>query len=68
MTSCEILKMTSSFIMDKYISLSNTDQENFYIVKELYETFTEFVNTMDFLKYNDFIQPIIFDMIKFFTE
>ena len=66
--SCEILKMPVDFIMNHYIRVTNSDQENFNSIKELYETFTEFVNTMDFVKYNDFIQPIIFDMIKFFTE
>ena len=64
----EILKMATGYILNNHINTSNTDRENFDSVKELYETFTEFVNSMDFVKYNDFIQPIIFDMMLFFTE
>ena len=66
--ACKILEMSTEYILSHHIHTTNTDQENFNNVKELYETFTEFVNTMDFVKYNDFIQPIVFDMIKFFTE
>lgn len=65
---CKILEMSTDYILNHHIHSDNSDQVNFNILKELYETFTEFVNSMDFVKYNDFIQPIIFDMMRFFTE
>lgn len=65
---CKILEMSTDYILNHHIHSDNSDQVNFNILKEFYETFTEFVNSMDFVKYNDFIQPIIFDMMRFFTE
>lgn len=65
---CKILEMSTDYILNHHIHSDNSDQVNFNILKEFYVTFTEFVNSMDFVKYNDFIQPIIFDMIRFFTE
>ena len=65
---CKILEMSTDYILRHHIHSDNSDRVNYDIVKELYETFMDFVLSMDFVKYNDFIQPIIFDMMKFFTE
>ena len=65
---CKILEMSTDYILRHHIHSDNSDRVNYDIVKELYETFMELVLSMDFVKYNDFIQPIIFDMMKFFTE
>lgn len=65
---CKILEMSTDYILYHHIHSDNSDRVNFNILKELYETFMDFVLSMDFVKYNDFIQPIIFDMMKFFTE
>ena len=65
---CKILEMPADYILRHHIHSDNSDRVNYDIVKELYETFMDFVLSMDFVKYNDFIQPIIFDMMKFFTE
>lgn len=65
---CKILEMSTDYILNHHIHSDNSDQVNFNILKEFYVTFMDFVVSMDFLKYNDFIQPIIFDMIEFFTE
>ena len=65
---CKILEMSTDYILCHHIHSDNSDRVNFNILKELYETFMDFVLSMDFVKYNDFLQPIIFDMMKFFTE
>ena len=65
---CKILEMSIDYILRHHIHSDNSDRVNYDIVKELYETFMELVLSMDFVKYNDFLQPIIFDMMKFFTE
>lgn len=65
---CKILEMSTDYILYHHIHSDNSDRVNFNILKELYETFMDFVLSMDFVKYHDFLQPIIFDMMKFFTE
>ena len=65
---CKILEMSTDYILRHHIHSDNSDRVNFNILKELYETFMDFVLSMDFVKYNDFLQPIIFDMMEFFTE
>lgn len=65
---CKILEMSTDYILNHHIHPDNSDQVNFNILKEFYVTFMDFIVSMDFIKYNDFLQPIIFDMMKFFTE